>query len=271
MSKSKRSSTGLGGILGLIIVAALAYAVSQGYITLPGVSTGAQPAATEPAGAPAQPTSSGAQPANAPGQLPPVSFKQTPKEITFHGCPGEGDGGDPVLNRNKNRVDDGNYQQIDFSTLLNLPWPKETERTDHDKWSQAAADQVAQAEGLPVMIEGYLADAKKQGPETPNCHSTTDDDFHIWLIDHPGDDSDRAKSIVVEMTPRVRDNHPGWTTANLVQIARAGVKVRISGWIMLDPEHPDQVGKTRGTIWEIHPVMEVQVSKSGSWVTLDNY
>jgi len=35
--------------------------------------------------------------------------------------------------------------------------------------------------------------------------------------------------------------------------------VRISGWLMLDPEHPDQLGKTRGTIWEIHPVMKLKV------------
>ena len=39
--------------------------------------------------------------------------------------------------------------------------------------------------------------------------------------------------------------------------------VRISGWTMLDPEHPDQVGKTRGTIWEIHPVMRLDVMQAG--------
>jgi hypothetical protein len=41
--------------------------------------------------------------------------------------------------------------------------------------------------------------------------------------------------------------------------------VRISGWILLDPEHPDQVGKTRATIWEIHPVMKIEVSTGGMW------
>jgi hypothetical protein len=39
---------------------------------------------------------------------------------------------------------------------------------------------------------------------------------------------------------------------------------------MLDPEHPDQVGKTRGTIWEIHPVMKIEVEQDGKWVMLDS-
>ena len=46
-------------------------------------------------------------------------------------------------------------------------------------------------------------------------------------------------------------------------------RVRISGWLMLDPEHPDQVGKTRGTIWEIHPIMQIEVNQNGQWTPLD--
>src|SRR5689334_22512709 len=65
----------------------------------------------------------------------PSGGKQTPKEITFHGCPPEGDGGDPVLNRNKNRVDDGNYQPMAFDSLLNLPWPQDVAKKSHDEWS----------------------------------------------------------------------------------------------------------------------------------------
>ncbi len=130
------------------------------------------------------------------GGLPSTSFKQNATVRTYNGCPPEGDGGDPVLNRNKNRIDDGNYQPVEFAALLppRLTWPAETERTDHSKWSTAAANQVAQVEGLPVSVIGYLALARKEGPETPNCHSTTDVDFHIWMIDHPGGSADRAGS-----------------------------------------------------------------------------
>ena len=38
----------------------------------------------------------------------------------------------------------------------------------------------------------------------------------------------------------------------------------------MDPEHPDQISKTRGTIWEIHPIMQIETLKNGAWVPLDD-
>jgi hypothetical protein len=38
---------------------------------------------------------------------------------------------------------------------------------------------------------------------------------------------------------------------------------------MLDQEHPDQVGRTRGTLWEIHPIMKIEVNRNGGWTTLN--
>ncbi|HLY28796.1 MAG TPA: excalibur calcium-binding domain-containing protein [Aggregatilineales bacterium] len=205
----------------------------------------------------------------APGLLS-GSNKQNLGEITFNGCPPQGDGGDAILNENKNRVDNGNYQPTDFNTILNLQWPQETERRAHDTWSTGAQAQVAQTEGLPVAVVGYLALARQEGPETPNCHSTTDADYHVWFIDHPGSAMDRVNSIIAETTPRVRVNHTQWTVNNLLAIAQAGTQVRISGWLMLDPEHPEQLGKTRGTLWEIHPIMQIELSQNGQWVPLDS-
>ena len=58
--------------------------------------------------------------------------------------------------------------------------------------------------------------------------------------------------------------NPSWTKANLNKIR--GQKVRITGWLMYDFEHPPQVGKTRGTLWEVHPVMKIEVLQDGQWV-----
>ncbi len=85
----------------------------------------------------------------------------------------------------------------------------------------------------------------------------------------PNPNDDRSKAIVVEITPRVRANHPNWRTDLLGQIVKKDQRVRISGWLMLDPEHPDQIGKTRATIWEIHPVMQIEVQQQGQWMSLD--
>jgi hypothetical protein len=51
------------------------------------------------------------------------------------------------------------------------------------------------------------------------------------------------------------------------RLAHDGTPVRVSGWLMLDPEHPDQVGRTRGTIWEIHPILAIEVRRGDAWRT----
>jgi hypothetical protein len=202
--------------------------------------------------------------------FPELKEKPQPLNITFKGCPPEGDGGDPQLNRLKNRVDDAtSYYPIPFDALVQLPWPKATERKDRANWSSADAEAVARYEGIPVSVEGYLAKSTLEGPESCNCHGADAElrDFHIWLIKNANDD--RSNSIVVETGPRIRAKHPNWRTDVLGKIARSDQKVRISGWLMLDPEHPDQVGKTRGTVWEIHPIMQIHVDQQGVWVPLD--
>lgn len=220
---------------------------------------GAQPPAP-------QPPSDGSVSSGTAGALPDMPQKPQPQEITFKGCPPEGDGGDPALNRLKNRVDEGKYVPVQFDAVLNLSWPKSIERKDRDKWSASDTAAIAKYEGIPISVEGYLFDARLEGPEATNCHGADAEfrDHHIWLIKSPGDD--RTRSIVVETTPRVRVNHSTWTTEALDRIAKSKQRVRISGWLFMDPEHPDQVGQTRGTIWEIHPIMKIEVQQQGNWV-----
>jgi hypothetical protein len=201
-----------------------------------------------------------------PGSLAQVA-KPRPIATTFEGCPPSGDGGDPVLNTLKNRIDEAPWYPTTVSAILALGWPEEVEFRSRARWSEQDAARVAQYEGAPVQVEGYLVSAKKMSPESCNCHSVEHVDWHVWLVDDPS--KGREQSIVTEVTPRVKVHHPGWTLSRLQEIANHKQKVRISGWLMLDPEHPDQVGKTRGTIWEIHPIMQIEVLEGGRWVPLD--
>ena len=47
-----------------------------------------------------------------------------------------------------------------------------------------------------------------------------------------------------------------------------GAQVRISGWPLYDQEHKPEVGKTRSTLWEIHPITSIEVATNGGWVDL---
>jgi hypothetical protein len=202
--------------------------------------------------------------------FPTISNKPVPKNIVVEGCPAEGDGGDPDLNRLKNRVDDTtNWYPVLFDNMFNLPWPEGIQHKNRSQWSSGDRQQVARFEGLPISTEGYLARVKLEGPESCNCHSTDPmrRDFHIYLT--KSKDQEIPDSIVVEMTPPVRANHPAWQLQAIRTLVDNQDRVRISGWLMLDQEHANQVGQYRGTIWEIHPVMKVEVEMNGTWTVLD--
>ena len=156
-----------------------------------------------------------------------------------------------------------------FEDVIALRWPGAVvRRRFRRQWRAADAAAVARYEGIPIAVEGYLAGANQSGPESTNCHGAAAKlrDWHVWLVSAPG--RDRRRAIVAEPTPATRAMNPRWTLTALRRLARDSARVRISGWLMLDPEHPEEMGKTRGTIWEIHPVMRIEVRRGSRWVDI---
>jgi hypothetical protein len=64
-------------------------------------------------------------------------------------------------------------------------------------------------------VEGYLVAIKVQGGEGTNCGFTeaANVDWHVALVETSGDGE--AESTVVEVTPRIRRNHPNGTKTRL--------------------------------------------------------
>jgi hypothetical protein len=184
----------------------------------------------------------------------------------WEGCPPEGDGGDPALNRLKNRdVPPPSYDPMTVEAILdNHPAAAEAiGRKDRDRWTAAALSQVKEWEQQGVAVEGYLLKIKQEGPESCNCHVQEHRDYHVWLSASP--DDDRSRSMVVEVSPRVQQSHENWRLRILSRLAKDRARVRISGWLMWDQEHPEQIGQTRGTLWEIHPIHMIEVYSGGRW------
>jgi hypothetical protein len=193
-----------------------------------------------------------------------------PQEITFDGCPPQGSGGDGDLNMLKNRVDDGangTFYDVDVNTLTALPYPVGVQRVRRANWDPNDAEDVALYEGAPLRTVGYILSVKHEGTESTNCQFADGQyrDFHVWLAPNAGDD--RSKAIVVEVAPRVRSQRPGWTDSALFGLK--GQRVRISGWLLMDQEHPEQLGQTRATLWEIHPIMHIEVANGPTWSKID--
>ncbi len=264
-------------VVGVLVLALLVVAVA---VARPRVAApppgGAPSAATQTAEAqpeeartfPTVPTPPAGPTAQAAQAAVPAGAHPAPEEETYKGCPPGGDGTDPELNMLKNRVDPvAAPAAMPFATLLHLPWPAAVNRQHMAQWAPADRAQVAKDNGLGVAVEAHFIRVQAEGPESPNCHSTTDVDFHEWVVADPADD--RTKAVVVEVGPRQRDKHPGWTLARFQQLAKDKARVRVTGWLLLDPEHPDQVGKTRGTIWEVHPATKIEIFQGNGWVDID--
>jgi hypothetical protein len=203
--------------------------------------------------------------------LPRNGPRPAPPPTTLHGCPAGGDGHDLTLNARKNRTDTGPWIPVALEAILAQPWPDGIERVMRANWTPAQTAAVAEVEGLPVQVEGWLAGAKPEGPEACNCHSVEDKDNHLWLVADPHDD--RSKSVVIEISPRVRAKHPEFSFDHIRPLVDGRTKIRVSGWLMLDQEHPEQLpGRgphtTRATLWEIHPIVLIEVPQGDQWVPL---
>jgi len=96
----------------------------------------------------------------------------------------------------------------------------------------------------------------------------------MWLNETSEDVSDpkqidRSRARVVEISPRVLVNHKSWTQNSIQKLIDQGARVRISGWLTWDEEHPEQItNKIRGTLWEVHPIHKIEVLTGGKWVEL---
>lgn len=187
-------------------------------------------------------------------------------------CGPTGDGGDEETNRLKNRTDvPPGYHDVTFEALAGLPYP--VDKPHRHDWTTAHLNDIARYEGTPVRVIGYIVALKPQtggSGESTNCHWTgaAEVDWHIALVGEPG--KGEEESVVVETTPRVRRNHPQWTAPRLRPWVDAAAPVRISGWLMLDPEHRNHLGRYRGTLWEVHPITQIEVWQDTAWVSLDS-
>jgi len=211
-----------------------------------------------------------------------ATFATAPKSQVD--CPPEGRGGDPDLNRQKNRVQvPAKLRDVSFDQIVNLN-RLAINKKGRQTWTDAERQMVADVEnGDRVAAVGYIFDATYSVPETCNCSYTGKPslDFHIWLV-RDRRNAEKSNSFVVEMTPRVRLEHPGWTLEKLRALIppRAWTMVRVGGLMTFDSEHWNFVRDAkRATVWEIHPVFQFWVCSSGAncdpsqqkgWILLDD-
>ena len=193
-----------------------------------------------------------------------ASASNTPPSGAYKGCAAEGKGGDSQLNVLKNRSEQvPNPKPMTMADILALPAPSGVEKVNRSQWPASALATVAEHEKEGVIVEGFWVQVRPEGLEATNCDDPTLHDFHLWLVESSG--QQKPKSMVTEMTPRWRGSNAGWNQKAIQRLISQGAKFRVTGWLLFDQEHPEQINKFRATLWEIHPITKVEVFSGGKW------
>jgi hypothetical protein len=190
------------------------------------------------------------------------------------GPTGSGAKRDKGTNRLKNRTDiPSAYHAVVWSAIAGLAYPRPAPKSRENFTDEQRAE-IEQFEGAAVQTVGYVVAIKPQKGNSESCNcgrkGEAATDWHIALVEHPGDGE--ATSVVVEPTPRIKKKHPKWTKANLEPWLNQDLPVRMSGWLLFDPQHTNHLGKYRSTLWEIHPITQIEVwdDDTDTWVALDD-
>ncbi|HUL45392.1 MAG TPA: hypothetical protein VLY03_13645 [Bacteroidota bacterium] len=212
----------------------------------------------------------------------PANFSTGSVKIYGKNCKPTGTGGDAYLNELKNRdLAPASYESVAYGDILtkwerDFPAGRGKSHYRLDKksvWSDAERKAVTGYEMKGVSVEGYLIAIKPQQAEACNCGIRQYHDYHLWLSDAPlpspkPKHPDKSKTIVAEISPRLISAHPGWNQKAINHLIGQHSKIRISGWVTWDEEHPEQIGKERGTLWEIHPIHKIEVFSNGQWTAI---
>jgi len=187
---------------------------------------------------------------------------------------------DPYLNALKNRdvAPDAYVPMTVAAVAADKPDALGEGPVRRDKWKDpkhAKALVPEEAKGIEVI--GYLAGVTPEKEESCNCADPNHKDHHMWLVATPNEK--QATSMVVEISPRLLNDHPDWPKL-ASKAHKDGTLVHIRGWRTFDQEHPEQLDNrpnkdgtthhaTRATLWEIHPILEIDVKQGSKWVPID--
>lgn len=272
----------------LFALAALLLALSVAFLVAPEVGTerptAAVPAATPGVAVPAPLAPRVVGPARTPPDaartpaVPASPGGAGPATARAAGCPEEaGRRDDPLVRLKTRAVAPERYEELTVETFLGrfAPRVSRVSRARSRASLPAAARQAIEAnEARGVALVGHLVGATESAPGAGGCPDPAEPRVLLSVSGRPPGSRAEAKALAAEavvaaVTPLWEARNAGWRPAALRRLAREGARVRVSGWPMYDPSHPAQVGRTRATLWEIHPVTRIEVWRRDRWEPVD--
>ena len=129
---------------------------------------------------------------------------------------------------------------------------------------------ISVGEGTLVRYVAFLSHPRYAGKETVNCKSNAEGqewyDIHMDLARRNGEPA--CRTVTAGIIPHYRPNV--WAVEFLRMVEEHGLPVRITGQLFFDASHrpcksdADAINPKRATIWEIHPVYNIEVCKNST-------
>jgi hypothetical protein len=165
------------------------------------------------------------------------------------------------LTEQKNRTDiPAHYELLTFAQFLALP--AVPERYTAPDWTIVRA-QTRRS----VSLKGYIGEVIQAVDGATYGRPPEQGDLHVHLREarqlQCGVRGSRNRQIVTEVTPHFQPPTTGWSYEALLDLCQRQVRVRISGWLLHDYQHIKDVGASRASAWEIHPVTNIEVWDPG--------
>ncbi len=183
-----------------------------------------------------------------------LSYLGTSAQAIYHDCPYYGDNphyyaADSLKNRYEIPT---HYTRISFEKMATM---KHDDNAD---------------ERRAVKLKGYVITVKYGGSETCNCHSKDKNDYDVHIVlSNSENNLDEKDGIVVELTPRLRNElNNGWDK-NTVKKLFYHQWVTVSGYLFNDKQHKGMsaaddaapANTHRASCWEIHPVTYIELTE----------
>lgn len=201
--------------------------------------------------------------------IPLIRDEQGIAPIILSGIGREGVGGDPDLNRLKNRISEPksvtDYTVPQIIAISNDFLMQQGKRL-RKSWYPSARLYAEEKESMGVRVTGYLLRARESGNKSANGYIDSLRDYHLWIADKPT--AERRTTMLAEVAPRWKVVYPEWSINAFKRLADQKAKVRVTGWLLWDPEHGSDVQNSRGTSWEVHPLTKFEVWSDSTWIEL---
>lgn len=186
-----------------------------------------------------------------------------PANVRFLACTPEYAGGDVALNALKDRIQPVPAPvSTTIQAVVAFAAPSILTGLARARWPRPELALAAAHENAGVMVEGKLLRAQPRGWLAWDCNDPGWTDIRLWIGEAGG------SAMVAVVAPAWQQANRAWNSANLRALAKRHARVRVTGWMLYADDDAFELTEGRATLWEIHPVTEIEVSQGGVWKEL---